>query len=575
MLAGLARALFARAATTPSGPPLALLDRARPVAVPLPGGTEVDGPALLGRAHEALLDRATRRRHGVFYTPAPVARALVGAAGGREPGRVCDPAAGGGAFLLAAADHAESLGADPGAVIAQRTYGIDLDPLAVAVAEAALVLWATIRGAPRARPALAVADALRTGLHAWRPTARPFDLVVGNPPFQGQLARGTARSGPTREALRASLGPVAHGYVDTASLFLVLACRMTRPGGRVALVLPESILAARDAGPTRAEVRSRAAITGIWTPGVPVFDAGVRVCAPVLEVAAEQGPVDRWVGAGVTPSPRLGRDDAVRRLGGDAGRSWAPLVADLQGVPPVDLGPGATLASIATATAGFRAQYYGIRPFVGEASSASHRSAPLVTSGAIDPLRCSWGHRPTRFAGRSWERPVVDLDALGEAEAAVARWAAGLARPKVLVATQTRVVEACIDERGDAYPSVPVIAVLPRIDGGGRATPAHLAAVLLAPSVSAWVTREVGGAALAAGALKLSARLVLTIPLPSGEDEWDDAAAAVAGATRAAAAGDRDAWSSLLDRAARTMVAAYGGGDDVWSWWRARRPDWR
>jgi hypothetical protein len=170
---------------------------------------------------------------------------------------------------------------------------------------------------------------------------------------------------------------------------------------------------------------------------------------------------------------------------------------------------------------------------------------------------------------------VVDLDALAEAQPAVARWATGLARPKVLVAAQTRVVEACIDEQGDAYPSVPVIAVLPRADGGRRATPAHLAAVLLAPPVSAWAAGEVAGAALADGALKLSARLLLTIPLPSGEDEWDEAAAAIAGASVAATAGDRDAWSSLLDRAARIMVAAYGSGEAVWSWWRARRPDWR
>jgi hypothetical protein len=575
VLAGLAQALFARVGATPSGPPLALLDRARPVAVPLPEGVDLDGPALLGRAHEALLDRAARRRGGVFYTPPPVARALVVVAGGQEPGRVCDPAAGGGSFLLAAADHAESLGADPGTIVAERTYGIDVDPLAVAVAEAALVLWATSRGAPRARPAVVVADTLQTGLDAWRPAARPFDLVVGNPPFQGQLARETARSGTTREALRSRLGPVAQGYADTASLFLVVACRMTRPGGRVALVLPESILAARDAGPMRADVRERAAITGIWYPGVPVFGAGVRVCAPVLDVAVEQGAVDRWVDAGARPTSRLAPHETTRRLAGDAGRSWAPLVADLGGVPPVDIDSGATLASIATTTAGFRDQYYGIEPFVGEGSTASRRWAPLVTSGAIDPLRCSWGHRPTRFAGRSWARPVVDLDALAEAQPAVARWATGLARPKVLVAAQTRVVEACIDEQGDAYPSVPVIAVLPRADGGRRATPAHLAAVLLAPPVSAWAAGEVAGAALADGALKLSARLLLAIPLPSGEDEWDEAAAAIAGASVAATAGDRDAWSSLLDRAARIMVAAYGSGEAVWSWWRARRPDWR
>jgi hypothetical protein len=576
VLGGLALALLARAGVAPSGPRLALLDRPGPRPVRLPDGLEAEGPWVLGRAHEALLARDVRRRDGVFYTPASVARSLVAVAtGGRAPGRVCDPSVGGGAFLLAAAEQAEASGADPGVVVAERLHGIDVDPLAVEVAEVALALWASARGAPRARPSLVVADALRTGLEAWGPAAAPFDLVIGNPPFQGQLARETARSGVDREALRARLGAVAAGYVDSASLFLVLACHMTRPGGRVALVLPESTLAARDAGPARAEVRARAALTGIWRPCEPVFDAGVRVCAPVLEVGGAQGPVDRWIGATARPAPGLDTAEAARRLGDDPARPWAPLLAELRGLPPVDLGGGELLGSIATATAGFRDQYYGIKPFVGEDSAVSLRAAPLVTSGAIDPLRCSWGERPTRFGGRSWSRPVVDLDALVASEPAVARWAEDLARPKVLVAAQTRVVEPVVDAAGDAYPSVPVVAVLPRPGGGSRATPAHLAAVLLAPPVSAWVAAEAGGAALAAEALRPSARLLAGVPLPGGIDDWDEAAEAVVGASRAAAVGDRDGWSSLLDGAAMAMTAAYGSGHEVWVWWRARRPGWR
>jgi hypothetical protein len=60
------------------------------------------------------------------------------------------------------------------------------------------------------------------------------------------------------------------------------------------------------------------------------------------------------------------------------------------------------------------------------------------------------------------------------------------------------------------------------------------------------------GAALSAGAIKLSAAQVLTLPLP--ERPWDDAAAALA-------AGD-------VDGCAEAMDAAYG--TDLFDWWHER-----
>ena len=62
--------------------------------------------------------------------------------------------------------------------------------------------------------------------------------------------------------------------------------------------------------------------------------------------------------------------------------------------------------------------------------------------------------------GRRWRRPAVDLVGLRAADPAVARWVDDLQVPKVLVATQTRVGEAVVDEVGAWVPSVPMIAVV-------------------------------------------------------------------------------------------------------------------
>src|SRR5699024_7044348 len=115
---------------------------------------------------------------------------------------VWDPACGGGVFLLAAADALFAAGHDPRRIVTESIWGTDVDPGAVAVTEAALAWWAEEHGVADARPGvhLAVADALTT-------PPPEVDVVLGNPPFHGQLVAGNVRSPARTAALRAVLGP--------------------------------------------------------------------------------------------------------------------------------------------------------------------------------------------------------------------------------------------------------------------------------------------------------------------------------------------------------------------------------
>ena len=106
-----------------------------------------------------------------------------------------------------------------------------------------------------------------------------FDVVLGNPPFLSQLAASTTRGGSSRHGG----GP----YADAAAEFLALAVRLARPGGgRVGLVLPQSILASRDAAEVRSDVDRRAELIWSWWSPRRVFDAQVFVCALVLRASA-------------------------------------------------------------------------------------------------------------------------------------------------------------------------------------------------------------------------------------------------------------------------------------------------
>ena len=407
-----------------------------------------------------------------------------------------------------------------------------------------------------------MADALADAA-AW--PADGVDLVVGNPPFLGQLNRHSARDRPAAAALVARLGPAAQGYVDSSALFLLAAVRATRPGGQVALLQPESLLVAAHAQPLRAAVVADADLVGLWLAGPRLFDAHVRVCAPVLVVGRAQGPTVRtWTGRTAVEGPGLGADLVVDRP------TWAAVVATARGVPRCDPRRAGRLGDEATATAGFRDQFYGLAPFVGEAADAPPSAGAgegvaawprLITSGLVDPVVVRWGRSPTRFAGRDLAAPVVDLAALEAADARLGAWVRRRLVPKLVVAAQSSVLEAAVDEAGRWVPSVPCIAVAAPVERLW-----HLAAVLNSPVATAWALERFGGAGLSPNAVKLSAGQVLDVPLPVGGADWDEAAARL----RAAPA-ER---ASLL-AAARAMGRAYGivDGEALVRWWEARLPD--
>lgn len=543
-------------------------------------------PADLGAVYEALLAPAARDA-GAHFTAPDVARRLVDRAApsawlAAAPRRVWDPACGGGAFLLAAADALAAAGHDPGVVVRDLLWGTDVDPGAVTVCRAALRWWAERRGIDAT-----VGDHVRVGDTLLDPEASvgaPFDLVVGNPPFQGQLAGSTVRERAAAAALQARWGDVVAAYTDTAAVFLVAGARSMAPDGRMTLVLPLSMLAARDAAPARRAVEEVADLTGLWVAGELVFDAEVDVCAPVFRRPAEQGPLDvdqdavsrsvvhveRWRGREVAPVGSLARGaahgTAVSELTAAEAPSgsWAVHALAALDVPDPRIRTAGRLGSLVRTAAGFRDEYYGLVGHVAEGPDGVHpddRAWPehlvaLVTSGAIDVGGLTWGLRATRFAGERFLRPVVDRRSLPSGGRASA-WAAATALPKVVVATQTRVGEAVVDARGTLLPSTPVVVAF--------AAPDRLwdvAAVICSPVGSVAALARVAGTGRSAQAIRHTTGGLKDLPLPVGADAWQ---------TGAAALRDRD-----RDGFVAAMAEAYEVGPSdaapLADWWTARAP---
>lgn len=572
-----------------------------PEAAPTDGNLTASAAELGARHEQTLAARGERKRSGAYYTPPDVVERLLDLAlepilaerqrrgiGAVRTIRVIDPACGSGNFLVAAAARIASclqslgLSRDEARSVAFRECVVGLDIDAEAVDACRLVVSREAGDTSTAswlERAFRVGDSLLIPLNAadqlplidspggneytWPELTAElecqegFDLVIGNPPFLSQLGSDTARVESYSAALRHRFGDHVASYTDPAALFLLLGTEIARAGGATCLIQPLSTLTTRDAGPIRRAILDRATVEAMWIAEDRIFDAAVDVCAPLLRQSSE------WSDRTQLLRGREVRTAGTARAPETDDMSWAGLLATAKGIPERDFSYSGVLDDFATATADFRDQYYGLAPHVVDSTEGADDLPPLVTAGLIDPARLLWGERSTKFNKITYHHPRVRV---AELDDGLRTWAQKRLTPKVLLATQTRVLEAVTDPDGELLPSVPVITITASADDLWR-----IGAMLSSPPVTLIAARRHLGAALSADALKLSAREVLQLPTPAHREAWDRGAKAFEAASRAATQEQR---SAHLADCAHAMCAAYGAPDDdrLVEWWRGRLP---
>jgi hypothetical protein len=276
-----------------------------------------------------------RKQTGTFFTPRALTEVVVARA--LEPlerrirgsshrahdfvsdFRVCDPAVGGGAFLV---EVARALSARPGSqspVLRRRslvtavTYGVDINPVAVAVAEAALCLFAADPSLTLAAAGknLRVGDALvgapysPTGVRSRLPAEAAlgpelnfpaqfpevferggFDLVIGNPPWVAYAGRAAQPLSRARKAYFAVQYSALKGYPTLHALFVERALRLA-PQGTVALVVPSPIADLDGYRAVRRAVRaSHAPCEPMLEFGQDAFESVTQPCFALIAEAS-------------------------------------------------------------------------------------------------------------------------------------------------------------------------------------------------------------------------------------------------------------------------------------------------
>jgi hypothetical protein len=381
-----------------------------------------------------------------------------------------------------------------------------------------------------------------------------FDLVLGNPPFLNQLETASSLDARAKLLLATALPEVVGSYTDLSAVFLSLWSTRLAPNGTIAMVQPISLLAARDAAGTRRHLATAGSLVSLWVADSHMFDASVYVCVPVVTKASvPAGAISRFRGARFEPIGVWGFEGSVDEL-----ETWAVIMSERADVRI----SSRCLGDIADVTADFRDQYYGLIPFVFEDEAKDSACPRLLTTGLVDPAANRWGSTSTRFGKQKWERPCVDLRRL-ENESNLGPWARARLVPKLVVASQTKVIEAVVDQAGRYLPSVPLLTVTPH----DQANLWRILAALLSPYASHWAHSTFAGAGMNADAIKVSAKQLATLRLPADDDAW------AAGALKAQQASDctnDDDRRVALTQMSEHMTEAYGADPQLRSWWLDR-----
>jgi len=193
-------------------------------------------PDVFGQAYEYLIKRfadQSNKKAGEYYTPRSVVQFLVNILDPQEGETVYDPACGTGGMLIEVIEHVKAAGGKP-----QRLWGKLYGQEKVLTTSGIARMNLLLHGIEDFR--IVKDDTLRSPAFFDGDRLAKFDCVIANPPFSlkewGDDAWSSDRWGRNTMG-----GTPPGGYADWAWVQHMVAS-MTKPSGRVAVVLPQGAL---------------------------------------------------------------------------------------------------------------------------------------------------------------------------------------------------------------------------------------------------------------------------------------------------------------------------------------------
>lgn len=221
-----------------------------------------------GKAFQAFVNRHQRGDRGEFFTPHPIVRLAVEMIDPKPDEAIIDPCCGSGGFLIQAIAQVNRQTEKNGGewnkskFVTQFVRGLEFNP---DIAQAAMVRLAFEGGSGEE-------IICRNALSNLGDLAGKFDVVLTNPPFGSkgkvedlailgsyELARKWNKNGDSKWKKSDFLQPTQSPDI----LFLEQCLKLLRPGGRMAVVLPDGLLQNISSGYVRAWLKANAEISAV------------------------------------------------------------------------------------------------------------------------------------------------------------------------------------------------------------------------------------------------------------------------------------------------------------------------
>jgi methylase of polypeptide subunit release factors len=487
--------------------------------------------------------KQNQRLLGAHYSPRPIVDFLVSKTLGsllRDPRynpedrmpRICDPACGGGVFLLSAVDRLakwllKHMGGSPlpgwlASRIPKTIFGVDIDPTAVTSTRRAIRRAAT-KWDPSCQNMdlsanIVVGNSLASPVDApkhWNPIsfskcfpstreAGRFELVVGNPPFVD--AEQMSRSAPQLRKYLSARYATASGNWDLYCIFIERALQLLTSDGRLGFIVPNKLLSADYAQGTRKLLAELDLELLRDYSSMRLFKANVYPLVVVARQRKRQRPLVRvQTICGSVNEPVVKKTRTVD--GGkplrNARDGWSVLFQKpTQTRGMVTLGELCDICGAASVSEAYR-----IKPLLRECE-CKNSCYHLVNTGTIDPYYVKWGVQKTRYLGQNYSRPCVDRKTLQES---LPRRATQAAQHKIIVAGLARRLE-CIYDSGNCLAGKSTTVLRPKDN-----TPSMylLLGLLNSDAASEMLHRQFAGLALSSGYLRIGPPQLRKLKLPS------------------------------------------------------------
>ncbi len=203
----------------------------------------------IGDAFEVFIGSESKGNSGQFFTPRSVTNLLVQALDPKPYEIILDPACGAGGFLSSVCAHIEKQGIEPQSV-SKNVYGIDKDAYLAQLAKVHITL---LTGG---HPTIITGDSItlqngQKGIREYLPKDG-VDVILTNPPFGSRIVSGSPDVLKTFDLAKnwvknPKTGALEPSYkvrsnVPPQVLFVERCLTLLKSGGRLGMVLPESIL---------------------------------------------------------------------------------------------------------------------------------------------------------------------------------------------------------------------------------------------------------------------------------------------------------------------------------------------